>query len=180
LTGVAAVVAGVFAGAFEVQPAEAGLWPRILKSFSVLLLAGGLLALAGAAQKAGFFGAPPAPRAGIAWQEDLAALDAARRSGRPAVLDFTAETCTVCQEISATTFQDPRIIEESRKFVMVKLDLTGGRNAGAAERFDAKGLPTILFFDRAGRPLSGLSVNRYLDAGEMLKRMRKASGDAAP
>lgn len=60
------------------------------------------------------------------------ALEAARASGKPAVVKFTATWCANCQTIEATVYVDDRTVEEVKRrgVTMMKADLTEKAAAG--------------------------------------------------
>lgn len=133
-----------------------------------------LLALAGIAAvqllpaHAAATGQVPAP---IAWLHDEArAVEQARTSGRPLLIDFRADWCGACKMLDADTWSDPAVrAEVAARFVPLQLDLTNEEDEAThrlAERYGVSGLPTIL----AG----GQRVVGFVRAKEMLAVLRAA------
>jgi thiol:disulfide interchange protein DsbD len=150
-----------------------------LKGLGIVAVALGLFSLLGAALKLGLLGPPSSPPAlgpEIAWQTSAPqGLELAARERRPAILDFVSDTCTVCREIEKTTFRDPRVVEKSKDFVMIQVDTSDGRNEDLARHYRVKGLPTILFMDRAGRERGDLAIQGgYVGPDEFLRKMSEA------
>ncbi|MCX7805457.1 MAG: thioredoxin family protein [Planctomycetota bacterium] len=204
LCGVCGVFVAVFAGAFDQLSPAASAWERTAKAFGLLCFLAGAMALLGAGVEFGLpeilksapaaagaggggggrgTGAGPGGKSaesadGILWftsEDEAAAVAKAQR--KPMVLDFRSDTCAVCLALERTTFRDPAVIAESRRFVMVRIDLTG--NPPDAERsrvaHRVMGLPTVLFFDADGRRRDDLTLNEYVGPEEFLARLRALS-----
>jgi len=113
---------------------------------------------------------------GVKWQaysDD--SLPGAVRSGKPAIIDFSAAWCTPCRELDEITFHDSEVVKQAaREFVMIKVDLTRRGNP-AAERllskFEVKGVPTVVFLNRKGQERRDLRVVDYLPPDQFLVRM---------
>ncbi|MBN2432121.1 MAG: thioredoxin family protein [Acidobacteria bacterium] len=112
------------------------------------------------------------------WRTDLdQALADARAQGKPAVVDFTATWCNECKKLDKITFSDPRVQEEFRRFVLIKVDLTraSARNEQLQATYDIKGLPLIVFHDSAGRLLTAPQVVTFVEADEFLKILQQVN-----
>ena len=92
-----------------------------------------------------------------AWQR-------ARNEKRPLLIDFFAEWCGACKDLSKKTFGDDKVRAEAARFVAVKLDLTVNvklsdeeQEAQEAEfdklkkKYGVVGLPTVILFDSEGK-----------------------------
>ena len=83
-----------------------------------------------------------APKARIAWRTSFAAAQAeAKRSGKPILVDFTAEWCTNCKALDAKTYTDANVIRESKKFVAVKVDTD--KDTATAKKYRVSSLPVV-------------------------------------
>ena len=76
------------------------------------------------------------------------AIAAARASGKPVILDFSADWCVPCHELEARTFSDAGVARALLPFVKLKVDLTrfdSPASLALRKRFDIQGVPTIVF-----------------------------------
>jgi thioredoxin-like negative regulator of GroEL len=95
----------------------------------------------------------PAARAeepgSISWGEDLGeALDSARESGRPVMVDVWAVWCVPCKEMEETTYRDAGVVAAADRFVPLKVD--ADVKTAFVERYRVDAFPTLLFLDAAG------------------------------
>lgn len=127
-------------------------------------------------------GAPMA--AGIRWQPlTRVSLSQAIEENRPAVIEFGAEWCLPCVEMEHSTFIDPNVSHEARRFTMLQADVTeeSPTNTALLEEFAVAGVPTIIFYDATGverRRLVGfVSARRMLDT---LQSITSAPSAAKP
>ncbi len=111
----------------------------------------------------------------ISWQPYSAELIA--HPGRPVLIDFYADWCIPCHEMDKRTFTDPRIIEASKKFLMVRADLTKTTSPEAqklTEQYQIAGVPTFVFLDPAGHERTTLRHVGFVPATELLAVMNQA------
>jgi thiol:disulfide interchange protein DsbD len=113
---------------------------------------------------------------GVDWQAySERVLAEAQKSGKPAILDFSAEWCTPCREMDEVTFRDPQIVNQAKNgFVMVKVDLTqkgDSSREALVNKFGVKGVPTVVFLDAKGRERADLRLVDFLPANQFLIRM---------
>jgi thiol:disulfide interchange protein DsbD len=103
---------------------------------------------------------------------DVAQLGNAAAARRPVIVDFRADWCIPCREMDHSTFVDPAVVEESKRFVRMKADLTAqdDRNAALMQQFRIQGVPTILLIDSNGK-IRNQKVG-YIGAKEMLDNLR--------
>jgi thiol:disulfide interchange protein DsbD len=169
------LVTSVFAGAFDSIGPDANWRPRLRKAVGLLLLAGAVAAfvkpiLVAAPSEAG---APIPGERGVAWVEsEEQALALAESEDRPVLIDFWSETCAPCIRMFKTTYVDPRVVAESRRFAVAKVnvdELSKAQLARARAAYGLRGVPTTVFIDTDG---NARAVTRELSADEMLELMR--------
>jgi thiol:disulfide interchange protein DsbD len=105
------------------------------------------------------------------------AVQSALASGNPVLLDFSADWCIPCRELEHITFKDPRVLGESRRFRMFRVDLTRFDSAEAESlrtQWKIHGVPTIVFLTRDGREIPGARVEGFLEPETFLQRMKAA------
>lgn len=113
---------------------------------------------------------------GVSWQPySDEALELARKSNRPVIIDFSATWCTPCRELEDITFRDAAIVQQAQdNFVMVKVDLTTKGNPlyeKLVAQYGIKGVPTVVFFDSQGRERTDLRLVDFIPADQFLSRM---------
>ena len=113
----------------------------------------------------------------IAWQGySPEILSQARATDMPVIIDFFADWCIPCKELDKFTFTDRRVLEYSSQMIMIKADLTHFQNDETRqlrEKFDIKGVPTIVFLDRSGQEIPVLRLVGYEDADKFIERMQQ-------
>jgi thioredoxin:protein disulfide reductase len=174
---------GVALGAVHRSFKQAGDWLPKAAGVAALLVA----FLVRMALPAG--GAPVGGPAGYQWamvykaevanspQPFEQALAQARAGCRPVLIDFFADWCAACKELDAKTYADGEVVEESRRFVSIKVDGTQDHAVldGLYERFGVRGLPTVAFVDPSGEVLREPRVTGYLPPEKFVGEMRKVA-----
>lgn len=180
---------GVFLGAFEPLPESPSPTKRLGKGLGVLACLYGALMLIGATL-GGDNPLEPLPRGGflagnveagpeLEFQsvESVAELEtllaSARSSGRPVMIDFTADWCTSCKEMEAYTFPDAGVIAALEPFMLLRADVTENDDDDQAllQYFASFGPPTIAFFDAAGNALNPYKLVGYVPAPEFAEHV---------
>ncbi|MBS3935300.1 MAG: protein-disulfide reductase DsbD, partial [Sulfuritalea sp.] len=179
------IVPAIYLHALEPLPPTAHGWARFWKGIGILML------LYGAALVAGLLGGSrdplqpldflrggpgaarlandPAPT--FARVKTVAELDARLATvQKPVMLDFYADWCVACKEMERFTFADPAVAAKMKEFTLLKADVTANDAADKAllKRFGLFGPPGIIFFDAAGREISGLRVVGFQPAAQFL------------
>jgi len=114
----------------------------------------------------------------IAWQAystDL--LEQAGRNQLPVMLDFYADWCIPCKELDKFTFSQQEVIDLSREFLMLKVDLTKAgdpRTQELRKQYQIKGVPTLIFLRPSMKELEQLRVVGFMEKEEFLPLMQKA------
>jgi len=118
-----------------------------------------------------------APMNAIAWspysEEKLAEATAA---GRPVFIDSFADWCIPCKELDKFTFSRPEVIAASRKFVMLKADLTSNKDTGVKEfykKYRIKGVPTLIFLKPDGSEIEELRGTGFESKDVFLSKMKR-------
>jgi thiol:disulfide interchange protein DsbD len=111
-----------------------------------------------AASVAGLFllvGWLEAPRSKLSWEHsEEVARTRAESEKRPLLVDFTAEWCGACNELSRITFADPKVMTEASRFVAVKVDATHDDDPSIdviKDRYRVVGLPTVVLVGSDGK-----------------------------
>ena len=116
------------------------------------------------------------PRPLVRWQPFTPeALAAARSTGTPAVIDFSAEWCIPCKEMDASTFNDPAVAEAARAFAMLRADVTllDTETEEIMRGHNVLGVPTYLFFTANGEEAARLVG--FVPSQGFLEAMRAAA-----
>jgi thiol:disulfide interchange protein DsbD len=104
-------------------------------------------------------------------------LQQASQENRPVMLDFYADWCIPCKELDKFTFSQAEVIELSREFLMMKVDLTKAGDPKTQEwrkKYAIKGVPTLIFLKPSLEELKELRVVGFLEKEEFLPIMEKA------
>src|SRR5215831_10004517 len=85
----------------------------------------------------------------VGWQSYDAGLAAAKKDKKPVCLVFFTEWCPHCANYSLV-FHDPRVVERSKKFAMIRLDKD--KNADLSRRYapDGEYIPRTFFLASDG------------------------------
>ncbi|QET79612.1 protein-disulfide reductase DsbD [Aeromonas veronii] len=104
--------------------------------------------------------------------DDLKVQLAAAR-GKPVLLDLYADWCVACKEFEHKTFSDPAVRERFGQMVLLQADVTANDDADIEllNSLNVLGLPTLIFFDREGKELSGQRVTGFMGPAEFLGRL---------
>lgn len=124
------------------------------------------------------FGEEPQSVAGkYEWQmiqtQPLIDASITKSKDKPTIIDFYADWCAQCKELDKYTYVDPKIIELSKKFNNIKVDLTKG-DKEIEGKFKIQGLPVVAFIDKNGKEREDLRVTGFLKPEEFIKVMERA------
>ena len=82
-------------------------------------------------------------------------------------------------EMDKRTFTDPRVVERSKSFLTLRVDLTRTGSPEVeklAQDFRIVGVPTFVFLDSNGKERPELRQVGFVPADEFLALMQRASG----
>lgn len=164
---VALLIGGLYLGFFEKSRGRG-------RAFGWVKRLAGVAAIAGGA----FLMAAVWPSSSVAFQPyDEARLRSALDSGRPVLMDFSADWCVPCHELDRFTFTDRRVIDAATDFERFKVDLTR-YDSPESERlrrtYGITGVPTIVFLTPRGEEVLDARVEGFLPPEPFLERMQRA------
>lgn len=191
-TAVILLALGIFGGGVDRLSPESGFFLRTKKFVGVIALVIGIYLMGGTLIQSGFI-LPPAsewlPVAGveggkqekslIKWNDDLeSALEMAKSSGKPVLIDTWATWCINCKVLEKKTFNNASVAQEAERFVAIKVQLETADTPIAKDfmaRFGLKhySLPTTVLLDSSGnvrRVLQGV-----VEPNDMINELRKIS-----
>lgn len=146
--------------------------------FSAALFTAGEMQVAQAKPTSAKAAKPASAGPRVNWHTRFApALAQARKTRKPIFVDFYATWCGPCKMLDEYTYTDKAFIQESRKWVMVKLDAEANKeNARLAEKYQVSGYPTLTYLKPDGKAVAS-SVG-YWDAKGLIKQMKAAAAKA--
>ena len=86
---------------------------------------------------------------GIKWRTYDEGLAEAKKSKKPIVLIFFTEWCPHCTNYSKL-FHDPKVVEKSKQFVMIRLDNDKNQELSKKYAVDGSYIPRTYFLSSAG------------------------------
>lgn len=112
---------------------------------------------------------PSANTNSIDWQEYSESKLSGSIGETPVIIDFYADWCIPCKELDAITFSDDKVIEESRKFITLKADMTKSlapEVESLRNKFKIVGVPTVLILDSKGNEIN--RITGFVNAEEFI------------
>ncbi len=111
----------------------------------------------------------------IRWIASMAkAKKQAAKLKKPMMVDYYADWCPPCRAMFATTYKNKDVVERSKRFVPVLVDIDKQRKDADAARIEA--VPTVVFYDSRGKEI--LRSEGYHQPKDMLKLMSEAEQKA--
>ena len=190
ILGIFLITVGIFSGGLDRLVTDSAVLLRVKKSFGVLCIIFGIYFLGGTLLLKGLILSPISlipgtideqvvanKSGGIEWFfSESQGLNIAKGEGKPVMIDFWAEWCSVCKKLEKNTLSDPGVIEESKRFVNIKIDCTDVDNKNVKDlwkKYGIVGLPTIIFIDNSGAVLQNSTVNGFVSPREFKKIMKE-------
>ncbi|MBC8174682.1 MAG: thioredoxin family protein [Candidatus Marinimicrobia bacterium] len=123
-----------------------------------------------------WFTFPKEQSVGIEWHSfEYSLLEQAKTERKPVFIDFYADWCIPCKELDHKTFSDKMVVDESRRFVSLKMNTTQRSDfvKGVENQFHIRGIPTVLFFNKNGEEIEELRFSGFIGPKEFLAKMKK-------
>jgi len=104
------------------------------------------------------------------WQkvDNLNELEKIIKNNQKVIVDFTAKWCVACKEYDETTFKDKEVLNEFKKYTLIKVNITNQKEK-ITKKFEIAGPPTILVFENGKLKQK---IVGYRNKDEFLKAIR--------
>lgn len=113
----------------------------------------------------------------IKWMSSLPdGMREAKQSHKLLMVDVFTDWCEYCKLMDATTYRDSEVVEEAKKFVTVKVNVTNDHTLEMKYRIT--GFPTVLWLDSDGKMISS-SPGYSPDPGDFVAMMHDAQSKYA-
>lgn len=105
------------------------------------------------------------------------ALAQATQERKPVLIDFWAEWCAACHELSDKTFTDVRVRAFAGNYTLLKFDATKDSEQLRIlkKKYNIQGLPTVIFINANGVWIDALTLTQFEKADAFLSRMEKGA-----
>jgi thiol:disulfide interchange protein DsbD len=114
------------------------------------------------------------PEAQLRWlTSEIDGVRLASSEHRPLIVDFGAEWCGACKELTSHTFADEKVRSEAGRFVAVRVDATDEDDpqvTAAKDKYRVVGLPTVIVMDSGGH--ERVRFNEFVPPDRFLEAIR--------
>lgn len=96
---------------------------------------------------------------------------------KPVIVDLYADWCIPCKELDTLVFTHPEVIELTKRFQMLKIDMTKNEDPEIErllQHFNVFGMPTILFFNK-GQEIRSLRVTSLIPVDKMISILKQVT-----
>ncbi|RTY34822.1 protein-disulfide reductase DsbD [Chlorobium phaeovibrioides] len=185
LWGALAILSAVFLGVMSRLPEKPTTGSRFRHALGIVMLAIGLLEIAGSLSGARNPLQPLSEIRPVSSSErkeiatlqfspvrSSAELDSLLNSTTgPVMLDFYADWCVSCKELEHVTFGDPAVMKQLGSMTLLQADVTANSEDDRLlmKRFSVFGPPAIVFFDQAGTEIPGSRVVGFVPPEDFLR-----------
>lgn len=84
---------------------------------------------------------------------NTSAMTAAKKSGKPVILVFSAAWCPPCQTMKHDVYPSEEVKAFHDKFVWAYIDIDNASNESAATKYGVNGIPHIEFLNAEGKQI---------------------------
>ncbi len=166
LTGLLLLALAVFGGGLDKLTSESPFFDRLKKFIGVMSFLVAIYLLGGLLLMNGFIlpemssigvSSSTHQEAEIDWKTDLnAGLALAKETGKPVMIDTWATWCANCKVLDKKTFQNASVVDESKRFIALKIQLETSDSPESKQfmkQFGMKSysLPTVLLLSPDGK-----------------------------
>jgi thiol:disulfide interchange protein len=124
-----------------------------------------------------WLGVPQSESGVIPWQPYQAQLlEAARKGGRPVIIDFVTQSCPFCKAMDRNVFSRQTVARAAEPFLALRADLTlpNAETAKLAHELRIEAFPTVVFLAPDGSERANLRLVGYERAENFLQRLQQA------
>ena len=92
---------------------------------------------------------------------------------KPIMLELTAEWCITCKEIERYTFSDEEVVNKTKDFILLQIDVTNNTNSdkNLLKELNSFGPPTIIFYNKEGNEIAGLRTVGFISKEELIQKL---------
>ena len=105
-------------------------------------------------------------------------MNRAAKEQRIVIMDLFADWCVACKELEHRTFSDPRVQEQLRRMVTLRVDFTEP-DPVLSEQYGIVGLPAVLFLNADGSEIPDTRITGFVNPDEFIALFEKAAAAAA-